>query len=68
MFKVVEQATEFEKLVTSDDIMDISDDYVIKDRVLESLPTKGLKISYGKRWNARWKEVMKKRDEQKFLD
>lgn len=68
IFKDVEQATKFEKLVTSDDIMDLSDDYVIKERILESLPTKGLKISYGKRWNARWKEIMKKRDEQKFLD
>lgn len=67
-FSDIGQAADFEQLITSDAIMDISDDYAIKDKVLESLPTQGLKISYGKRWNAKWKDIIKKREEQKFLD
>lgn len=68
VFEDVDQATEFEKMVTSDDIMEIEDDYMIKDKILESLPTQGLKISYGKRWNAKWKDIMYRRKQESFLD
>ena len=64
----VEEASMFEKIITQDDLIQLQGDYRIKEHILNVLPTQGLKISYGKKWNAVWKELLEEEKKKEWMD
>ena len=58
----------FERIITQDDLIQLQGDYRIKEHILNVLPTQGLKISYGKKWNAVWKELLEEEKKKEWID